>query len=150
MTDLDVTVDIARPPDVVRRWWTEFPTEYRATDPREQPHRIVTLRRDARVLDLLTYWRGPLGREIEVPETFEMRDDGWDVHIRLPFGLRQKDEFFLTPTPTGTRVRILVTIHAPTLAAKLARPAMMIYARRSYPATWRSAARLCERATMGA
>ena len=62
-----------------------------------------------------------------------------------PPGLRQKDEFVLEATPTGTRVTIRVAIDAPTAGAKVARPFYLRYARRSYPATWRSAARLCER-----
>lgn len=45
MSDVHVSVHIHRRPDVVRRWWTEFPEVYDNT--KEQPHRIVTRSRDA-------------------------------------------------------------------------------------------------------
>jgi hypothetical protein len=143
--DIVVTVDVARPPREVRAWWTEMPVDYRAADPKEQPHRIVTKERTPERWVVETYWRGPLGREVRLPETFRFRPDGWDVDIVLPFGLRQEDAFLLEATPTGTRVTIRVTVHAPTAGARLARPFFLRYAKRSYPATWHSAARLCER-----
>lgn len=172
MPDLTVEIRIARPPDVVRRWWLEFPEVYENS--REQPHRIVTRSRSTTHIDTLTYWRGPLGRvsregpasrkasgrapgdkprpwwrggELEVPERFTLRPDGWDVDITLPFGLAQRDVFTLTPDGDGTKVRIAVDVWARTAAGKLARPFFMPYARRNYPATWRAAVTWCERAT---
>jgi len=143
--DLEVIVEIARPPAEVRAWWLEMPPDYRASDPKEQPHRIRTLRRDEAGWECDTYWRMPLGREVVIRETFAFRPDGWDVDLRLPAGLRQRDEFVLAPTAAGTRVRVRVWIEAPSFRARLARPFMMRYARRQYPATWRAAAKLCER-----
>ena len=148
MSDVDVSVRIARPPDVVRRWWLEFPEVYE--NPREQPHRIVTRSRDATHIDTLTYWRGPFGREFEVPERFTLRQDGgWDVDIQLPFGLAQRDVFTLTPVEDGTRLDIAVDIWCRTAAGWLALAPFKAYARRQYPRTWRAAARWCEAATAG-
>lgn len=145
MADMVVEVRIARPPDVVRKWWLEFPEVYE--NPHEQPHRIVTRTRDATHIDTLTYWRAPFGRELEVPERFTLRPDGWDVDIRLPFGLAQRDVFTLTPVPGGTLVRIVVDVWPRTPAGRILRPIFLRYARRQYPRTWRAAARWCEAAT---
>lgn len=147
MTDVAVTLHIARPPEVVRRWWTEFPERYE--NDKEQPHRIVTRSRSAAHIDTLTYWRGPLGRELEVPERFTLRaDGGWDVDITLPFGLAQRDVFTLTPEGEGTRVDIAVDIWCRTTLGRLALPVFKRYARKQYPRTWRAAARWCENATV--
>lgn len=145
MTDLVVEVSIARPPAVVREWWIEFPPVYE--NAKEQPHRIVTLARTPDRIETLTYWRGPLGRELEVPETFALRPDGWTVDIQLPFGLAQRDVFTLTPEGAGTRVRIEVDVWPRSALGRLMRPLFMPYARRNYPRTWRAAVRWCEKAT---
>ena len=147
MSDLTVEVRIARPPDVVRRWWTEFPPVYE--NAKEQPHRIVTRSRDATRIDTLTYWRGPFGRELEVPERFTLRPDGgWDVEIELPFGLAQRDVFTLTPEgQDGSLVRIEVDIWCRTRLGRLALAPFRRYARRQYPRTWGAAARWCEQST---
>lgn len=144
--DVAVTLHIARPPHEVRAWWTEMPADYRASDPAEQPHRIVTRSRtpDAWVVD--TYWRTPLGGELRIPETFRFKPDGdWDVELRLPFGLAQRDAFVLEPTAVGTRVEIRAWIWPRSAPGRLSRPAYVAYARKTYPETWRTAARLCER-----
>lgn len=145
VADLVVDVRIARPPAAVYRWWTEFPEVYE--NEKEQPHRIVTRSRSEKHIDTLTYWRRPFGGELEVPERFTLRPDGWDVDIELPMGLSQRDVFRLTPDDDGTKVHIEVDVWARSFAGRLARPAFMLYARRSYPRTWRAAVRWCERAT---
>ena len=145
MPDLSVAVRIARSPDVVRRWWLEFPEVYE--NAREQPHRIVTRSHDSAHIDTLTYWRGPPGRELEVPERFTLREDGWDVDITLPFGLAQRDVFTLVPDGGGTLVRIDVDLWSRSPLGRLARRPYLRYARRSYPRTWKAAARWCEEAT---
>lgn len=144
--DIAVELHIRRPPHEVRAWWLEMPEDYVAADPREQPFRIKTLRRTQSEWEIMTYWR-VLGRVTKVPETFHLKPDGdWDVDIALPFGLRQRDAFVLHPTREGTRVEIRAWVHAPTAAAKAMRPLFLaLYARRAYPATWRTAAELCER-----
>lgn len=145
MSDIVVTVEIRRVPDIVRRWWTEFPAVYE--NAKEQPHRIVTLSRTDEKIDTLTYWRGPLGRELEIPETFTLTQQGWSVDIVLPFGLAQRDTFTLAAHAGGTRVKIEVDIWCRTPAGRLALPFFILYARKNYPRTWRAAARWCEAAT---
>lgn len=138
--DLEVIVHIKRPPHEVRAWWTDFPDEYHATDPKEQPHRIVVKRRSEteRVMD--TYWK-VLGRETRIPETMRIDPHGdWTVDVALPFGLRQRDEFTLHPTADGTRVEIRVY-----LKGAVKGPYLALYGRASYRKTWENAARLCER-----
>lgn len=145
---LDLTLEIPRAPSEVRAWWLELPDEYRASDPREQPHRIVTLEKSAEHRKMRTYWRGPMGRELVIPETFRYKGAlAWDVDVGLPLGLAQRDEFELEETPEGgTRVHIRVFVWARTLAGRLARgPFVAFYAKRNYPRTWRSAARICAR-----
>lgn len=145
--DIDLVFEIKRPPHEVRAWWTEFPDEYRASDPKEQPHRIVTLEKGEGYRRMETFWRGPLGRELRVPETFRFREHGdWNVEVALPLGLKQLDEFTLEPTHDGTRVHIRVTVQRRSFLGRITRGMFVaFYARKNYPRTWRSAARLCER-----
>lgn len=145
MTFLTVDVHIRRPPEVVRKWWLDFPEVYE--NDKEQPHRIVTRSRSDTHIDLLTYWRGPLGREMEVPERFTLREGGWDVDLTLPFGLAQRDVFTLAPREGGTDVRVEVDMWSRGAAGRLALPLFKAYARRQYPRTWRAAVKWCERAT---
>ena len=145
MTNVWVDVQIARPPAVVREWWTVFPPVYE--NAKEQPHRIVTLSRTPERIETLTYWRAPFGRELEVPETFTLREDGWDVDIALPFGLAQRDRFTLAAKDGGTQVHIEVDIWPRTAIGRVVRPIFLLYAKRQYPRTWRAAARWCEQAT---
>src|SRR2546422_1097230 len=65
---LDLELDIRRPPRSVRAWWTDLPDDYVAKDPREQPHRIRVLARYPDRIELVGTWRGPLGREMLLPE----------------------------------------------------------------------------------
>lgn len=142
--DVSLELSIPRPVPEVRAWWLEMPPDYRATDPREQPFRIKTLSRTATEWRILTYWRVG-GRVVKIPERFEIRPDGWTVHLDLPFGLKQRDEFVVTPEgAAGTRVQIDAFVTA-TGVRRLLRPAFRVYARRSYPKTWRTAAELCAR-----
>lgn len=145
MSDVHVSIDIRRAPEVVWQWWTEFPEVYE--NAREQPHRIVTRARDAVHIDTLTYWRGPFGKELKIPERFTLRANGWDVDIILPLGLAQRDVFTLTPTPEGTRVDIAVDIWCRTALGRLPLGAYKRYARKQYPRTWQATARWCEAAT---
>src|SRR5207244_1929167 len=68
--NLDLELDIHRPPQSVRAWWTDLPDEYVAKDPREQPHRIRVLARNGHRIELEGTWRGPLGRGGERPPRF--------------------------------------------------------------------------------
>jgi len=144
--DLRVVIEIPRKSADVRAWWTDLPQDYRASDPREQPHRIVTRSRDARRWAIDTYWRTPFARDLRVPEVFTFRPDGWDVEIALPWGLAQRDRFTLVETPdAGTRVEIEVRVFARRALGRLALPAYRAYARRSFPGLWRAAGKLCAR-----
>ena len=147
MPDLVVTVFVPRPRAEVLAWWTQFPDDYRAADPREQPHRILVKKREPGRIEMLTYWRGPLGREMVIPETFLFREGGdFDVDIRLPFGLRQRDRFTLTQKDGGTEVRIELDVEPRAALGTLTRRAFLaFYAKRQYPRTWRAAAELCAR-----
>ena len=147
MPDLVVTVHVPRPRAEVLAWWTQFPDDYRAADPREQPHRILVKKRESGRVEMLTYWRGPLGREVVIPETFLFREGGdFDVDLRLPLGLRQRDRFTFTPRADGgTDVRIEVDVAPRAGVGRLTRAAFLLYAKRQYPRTWREAAKLCAR-----
>ncbi|MGQ0536552.1 MAG: hypothetical protein ACT4PT_10820 [Methanobacteriota archaeon] len=143
--DLEVVLEIPRPAAEVRAWWTEMPADYRAADPKEQPHRIVTIARNEDRWEIDTHWRGPFGRDLVVREVFWFRPDGWDVDVYAPAGIRQRDEFRLEATPQGTRVQIRVQIRGTGLAGRLAAPIYRAYGRRNFPRMWRHAARLCAR-----
>jgi len=146
MADLAVDVEIARPRAEVLAWWTGFADEYSATDPREQPHRIKVISRTADRLELLTWWRTPWGGELRIPETIQRKPNGdFDVAVALPLGLEQVDRFTVTQHGPATRVHIEIDIRARGWMGRMMRPAYMHYARRTYPRTFRSAGRLCER-----
>lgn len=146
--DLVVELDIPRSRAEVLAWWTTFPDDYRASDPSEQPHRIVVRERSPGHVRMLTYWRGPAGRELVIPETFVFRPSGdFDVELRLPLGLAQTDRFTFTEAgPGATRVRIEVDVRARSPVGRLTRaPFVALYARKAYTSTWRTAARICAR-----
>ena len=96
-----MTLRAARPVADVRAWWLDFPADYRASDPREQSYRIVTRSRTPDAIDLMTYWRLPLGVRAKIPERFLLASDGWTVHIDLPLGLKQRDHFHVQPGGVG-------------------------------------------------
>jgi len=86
--NLDLELDIHRPPRSVRAWWTDLPDVYVAKDPREQPHRIRVLARNGDRIELVGTWRGPLGTERLLRETLRVREDGsWTFDARA-MGLR--------------------------------------------------------------
>jgi hypothetical protein len=108
----------------------------------------VTRSRVAQPLDTLTYWRGSLGREREIPERFTLREDGGgNVDIVPPFGLAQPNGSTLSQTPSGTRVNIAVELWSRTSLGRLALPLYLRYAKKIYPRTWRAAARWCQNPT---
>lgn len=147
MPDLTIHVDIARPRNEVLAWWTGFPDEYSATDPREQPHRIKVLSRSPGRIELHTWWRAPLGRELVIPETFHLKDNGdFDVDVHLDtFGLLQVDRFQFAESGGRTHVRIDIDITAKSRRGKVLRPVYLVYARRQYPRNFRGSGKLCER-----
>ena len=91
---LDLEFLIRRPPSSVRAWWTEYPDDYRAKDPREQPYRILTTRRLSDDRELRTYWKLPDGSNAEAQEILSVKSDGswtyddpYPVTSEVRFGL---------------------------------------------------------------
>lgn len=146
MNDLVIDVEIARPRNEVIAWWTGFPDEYVAKDPREQPHRIKVEKRVGKTAELSTWWRTPFG-ELMVPETFTVLDDGnWDVVVHLDvYGVRQRDRFRSVEENGKTRLRIEIDIERSSTRGLVLAPVYRAYARRQYPGSFRGAAKLCER-----
>lgn len=145
---MTVEVDVQRPPETVRAWWLDLPEVYETDDPREQPHRIVKVAEDEDRMELRTFWKGPFGSEMELGETIHRdREDGWRIDIELPVGLAQEDIFTLTPTETGTRVTIDVSMWADRWYGYLALPFFWVLGKLQFPSTWETAGQLCEEAT---
>lgn len=116
---LDLELDIHRPPQSVRAWWTDLPDDYVAKDPREQPHRIRVLARGRDGIELVGTWRGPLGRDMLLRETLRLRVDGtWTFDARA-MGLRIHDEFEAVPSGNGTRLHIRSVITPAGLLGKI-------------------------------
>ena len=144
---LTVDVDIDRPRAQVLAWWTGFPDEYAAADPKEQPHRIKVVHRSAQTLEVLTWWRSGVGVDLVIPETFRFRDNGdFDVDVTLPLGLRQLDRFAFEDRGTRTHLRVEILLGPRSAVGLLTRPLFAAYARSAYPRTFRHAGRLCEKA----
>ncbi len=144
---LTLKFPIARPPREVVAWWTGFPDDYRADDPREQPHRIKVVGRAPGRIDVLTWFRTPWRIDTVISETILLRgDDGFSIDVHLPLGLRQHDEFLFLEKDGGTDATITLDLAAPTLLARIVRPLYWyLYGVRMYPRTFRTAGRLCER-----
>ncbi|MBI5497252.1 MAG: hypothetical protein HY904_19720 [Deltaproteobacteria bacterium] len=146
MADFVVDVEVARPRAEVHRWWTGFPDAYDATDPREQPHRIRVLKREGPRIDLHTWWRMPLGVELLIPETVHLQDEGrFHIDVALPLALAQVDRFTLTEKDGRTHVHIEFDVRPRGAAGRLTRPFYLAYMRATFPRSFRTAARLCER-----
>jgi hypothetical protein len=143
--ELDLELDIDRPPQSVRAWWTDLPDEYVAKDPREQPHRIRVLERHSDRIELVGTWRGPLGTERLLPETLRLREDGsWTFDARA-MGLRVHDEFEAIPNGDGTRLHIRSTITSAGPLGKIVARLMGRRILRMLEKGWPTAAEICER-----
>ena len=104
---------IRKPPQSVRAWWTEYPDDYHATDPQEQPYRILTTRRLSNGREVRTYWKMPDGANLEVREILNVKPDGsWTYDVPCPnvMGIHVFDEFRPESTPEGTRLFIHSTL----------------------------------------
>jgi len=138
-------LDIHRPPQSVRAWWTDLPDEYVAKDPREQPHRIRVLARNGHRIELEGTWRGPLGRDTLLRETLHVRDDGsWTFDARA-MGLRVHDEFQAFPSGDGTRLHIRSVINPDGPLGKIVGRLMGRRLLRMLEKGWGTAAEICER-----
>src|SRR2546422_7533317 len=142
---LDLELDIRRPPRSVRAWWTDLPDDYVAKDPREQPHRIRVLARYPDRIELVGTWRGPLGKEMLLPETLRVRQDGsWTFDAR-PMGLRVHDEFQASPSGDGTRLHIRTVITPAGAWGRIVARLMGGRLLRMLEKGWPTAAEICER-----
>lgn len=143
--ELDLELDIHRPPRSVRAWWTDLPDDYVAKDPREQPHRIRVLSRHGDRIELVGTWRGPFGRETLLPETLRLREDGsWTFDART-MGLWVHDEFEAFPSGDGTRLHIRSTIRPVGLSGRIVARLMGRRILRMLEEGWPTAAEICER-----
>jgi hypothetical protein len=110
---LDLELIIRKPTESVRAWWTDYPDDYHAKDPREQPYRILTTRRLPNGREVRTFWRLPDGSTPELEEVLNLKPDGswtYEVLYPNPTGIHILDEFRTEPTPNGTRLLIHSTL----------------------------------------
>ena len=140
---LNLELLIRKPPDSVRAWWTDYPDDYRAKDPREQPYRILTIRKLPNGREVRTYWRLPDGSTPEMQEILNLKPDGswtYEVPYPNPTGIQIFDEFRTEPTPNGTRLLIHSTLtpRDPSATTRVSRlKEIMIQG-------WKLAAEICE------
>lgn len=100
---------IRKSPQSIRAWWTDFPDDYDAKDPSEQPYRIVTRKHNANGgRELLTSWRNQDGSEWQAEETMHLFEDGlsWAFDVKNPRGFLIRDDFHAVPVEGGTRLEI--------------------------------------------
>jgi hypothetical protein len=140
---LDRELMIRKPPESVRAWWTDYPDDYQATDPREQPFRILTTRRLPNGRELRTFWRLPDGSTMELQEVLTLKSDGnWTYEILYPnpLGTHIFDEFRAEPTPNGTRLLIHSTLtpRDPAAANRVSGLKEIMIS------NWKQAAEICE------
>jgi hypothetical protein len=141
---IDLELLIRKRPDSVRAWWTEYPDDYHAKDPREQPYRILTTRRLPNGRELRTYWRMPDGSNAEIKEVLNLKPDGnwtYDVPCPNPTGIHVFDEFRTEATADGTKLLIHSTLtpEDPSATSRVA-------ALKEFMITgWKLAAEICDR-----
>jgi hypothetical protein len=134
---------IRKSPKSIRAWWTDLPDDYQANDPREQPYRIVTLRRTPNGRELRTYWRLPDGSTRDWQELLTMKPDGsWTFEIpNHPAGLHILDEFRTESAPEGTVLHIRSTLTAREASAA----GIMAAQKERMTNAWKIAIEICER-----
>jgi hypothetical protein len=132
---------IRKSPESVRAWWTDLPEDYQAKDPREQPYRIVTIRRLPNGRELRTYWRMPDGSTFDFQEILTLKPDGsWTFEIPNGMGFHIFDEFRTESVPTGTKLTIRSTLTPLDSSA-----ASRISAQKELMAQgWKGTAEICE------
>jgi hypothetical protein len=140
---LDLELMIRKPPASVRAWWTEFPDDYHAKDPREQPYRILTTRKLPNGREVQTYWRLPDGSTPELKEILNLKpDESWTYEVPYPnpMGIEVFDEFRTEPTPNGTKLIIHSTLtpRDPAAAGHVSGLKQLMIQ------SWKQAAEICE------
>ena len=141
---IDLELLIHKPPGSVRAWWTEYPDDYHAKDPREQPYRILTTRRFANGREVRTYWRMPDGSASEVREVLNLKPDGswtYEVPYPNPTGIHAFDEFRTESIANGTKLSIRSTLTLRDPAGTNQIPALKEFMVQG----WKLAAEVCER-----
>jgi hypothetical protein len=140
---INLELVIKRKPASVRSWWTDFPDDYEAQDSREQPFRIVTLKRTPNGREVRTYWRMPDGSTRDWQEVLTIKPDGnWSFEIpEHPAGFHILDEFQLEPVSNGTKLHIRSTL---TLRDASAASRIQSQKERMIQA-WKTAGEICER-----
>lgn len=140
---LDLELIIRKPPESVRAWWTDFPDDYRAVDPREQPYRIVTTRHLQNGRELRTYWKLPDGSTPDFQEILKLNPDGgWQFEIpSTPLGIRIFDVFRPETVSHGTKLVIHSTL-TPVDSAAASRIPML---KDIMIKGWKIAGEICER-----
>jgi len=144
---IDLELLIHKPPGSVRAWWTEYPDDYYAKDPREQPYRILTTRRLPNGREVRTFWNMPDGSKAEVREILNMKPDGswtYDVPNPNPTGIHVFDEFRTEPTMEGTKLVIHSTLTPEDASATSRVPGLKEFMIQG----WKLAAEVCEHDTL--
>ncbi len=133
---------IHRPPDSVRRWWTDLPDDYTAKDPREQPYRILTVKSTSNGREMICYWRSPDGTERQTQETLHLKDDGsWSFDVIHPAGFHILDEFHAVPIQERTRLEIRSRLTPLTPGAE----SVIAVQKQRMAEGWKVVAEICER-----
>lgn len=141
---IDLELIIRKSPQSVRAWWTDYPDDYQAKDPLEQPYRILTTRRLPNGREVRTYWRMPDGSAADVREILNLKPDGnwtYDVPVPNATGIHVFDEFRVEPTPDGTKLTIHSTLTPGDPSAAGGVPGLKQFMIQG----WKDAAKICER-----
>ncbi len=139
-----------RPPSEVRSWWVDLPDDCSTRDPREQPHRIVTVKRTETGRELITYWRRALGRERALRETLVVEEPfRWSFDVLPAGGFGVHDEFAATPEGAGARLDIESTVTFTTPATRILGPLLTPLVRRMLRRGWADAVAVCDEETSG-
>lgn len=133
-------------PEAVRRWWTEFPSDYRATDPDEEPFRIVTTGRlPDGTLVLAAHFRGRFGGESVLEERLRVLDDAhWEVAIDAA-GTRTTLDYRVAPAEGGATLTVTESCVATTPLAWPLVPGIALWLRLNSPRNLRDSIAVLER-----
>jgi hypothetical protein len=140
---LSLELMVRKPPESVRAWWTDYPDDYHANDPREQPYRILTTRRFSNGREVRTFWRLPDGSTQELQEVLNLKPDGswtYEVVYPNPLGIHILDEFRAEPAPNGTRL----SIHSTLTPREASATSHVSGLKEIMISTWKRAAEVCE------
>lgn len=144
---LELDYMIACAPPAVRDWWIDLPDDYTATDPKEQPFRIVTkeaLADGGRIVE--THWKTPGGAMILEETLSIVSDDAWTFHVpKAMFGYGAIDEFRVESAPGGTRLHIRTTFTTTSRIRRMLAPILLPLVKKVFTANWNAAVVICAR-----